>query len=470
MNPLPRKPIHQANNTWNWKQILPELRNLFQEFCASTTIHGLAYIGVSKSLLGRLGWSAVTVLSLVCCGTLIRQVYDKWDNNPVIVSVDGTPTPVWKIPFPAITICPEDKISAKAMNFTERFFAYFYSNTSMSQLSKDQLMAVLQDMFNDGVLHDEYQYLTETKSATNWSMEKGYAQGTPFVAHPLRSEGYATRYCFNLVNEKSDVEAHCTEGKGFRMVLHSPDEYPIAFSKYVLLSLDRDIIVAVKPQILTTSKELANYASNRRKCLFSHERKLRFFRVYNQNNCELECFANLTLARCGCVKFSMPRSAGTRVCRTAEIRCVIGAHRHMLAINAANRLKSTVPTSFCNCMSACSSIQYQSEITQSTYDYMESIDLRIRPLFGNHSNFTTSIRMSKVSIHFKEAEFLSMRRGELFGLTDFIANCGGVLGLCLGVSFVSLVELLYYCVARPLQLLKTVRNNVIVVKDCVDRF
>ncbi|KAL1377438.1 hypothetical protein pipiens_004178 [Culex pipiens pipiens] len=424
MNPLPRKPIHQANNTWNWKQILPELRNLFQEFCASTTIHGLAYIGAGKSLLGRLGWSAVTVLSLVCCGTLIWQVYDKWDNNPVIVSVDGTPTPVWKIPFPAITICPEDKISAKAKNFTERFFAYFYR----------------------------------------------YAQGTPFVTHPLRSEGYATRYCFNLVNEKSDIEAHCTEGKGFRMVLHSPDEYPIAFSKYVLLSLDRDIIVAVKPQILTTSKELANYASNRRKCLFSHERKLRFFRVYNQNNCELECFANLTLARCGCVKFSMPRSAGTRVCRTAEIRCVIGAHRHMLAINAANRLKSTVLTSFCNCMSACSSIQYQSEITQSSYDYMESIDLRIRPLFGNHSNFTTSIRMSKVSIHFKEAEFLSMRRGELFGLTDFIANCGGVLGLCLGVSFVSLVELLYYCVARPLQLLKTVRNNVIVVKDCVDRF
>lgn len=58
-----------------------------------------------------------------------------------------------------------------------------------------------------------------------------------------------------------------------------------------------------------------------------------------------------------------------------------------------------------------------------------------------------------------------MRRGELFGLTDFIANCGGILGLCLGISFVSLVELLYYCAALPLLLVKegTCHNGKVVI-------
>lgn len=70
-----------------------------------------------------------------------------------------------------------------------------------------------------------------------------------------------------------------------------------------------------------------------------------------------------------------------------------------------------------------------------------------------------------VKCFYKDTEFLSMRRGELFGLTDFIANCGGILGLCLGISFVSLVELLYYCAALPLLLVKegTCHNGKVVI-------
>lgn len=56
--------------------------------------------------------------------------------------------------------------------------------------------------------------------------------------------------------------------------------------------------------------------------------------------------------------------------------------------------------------------------------------------------------MSRVSIFFKEAQFLTSRRSELYGTTDFLANCGGLLGLFMGVSILSIVEIAYFCSVR----------------------
>ena len=51
-------------------------------------------------------------------------------------------------------------------------------------------------------------------------------------------------------------------------------------------------------------------------------------------------------------------------------------------------------------------------------------------------------------VSFKEAQFMSSKRSELYGTTDFLANCGGLFGLFMGVSTLSIVELLYFCTVR----------------------
>jgi amiloride-sensitive sodium channel len=56
--------------------------------------------------------------------------------------------------------------------------------------------------------------------------------------------------------------------------------------------------------------------------------------------------------------------------------------------------------------------------------------------------------MSQLQIFFKANQFITSERNELFGPTDFLANCGGLLGLFTGFSFLSLVEILYYCTLR----------------------
>lgn len=52
---------------------------------------------------------------------MIGKIYIKWQETPVIVSFAETSTPVWQIPFPAVTICPETKVSKEELDFSEAF-------------------------------------------------------------------------------------------------------------------------------------------------------------------------------------------------------------------------------------------------------------------------------------------------------------------------------------------------------------
>lgn len=66
---------------------------------------------------------------------------------------------------------------------------------------------------------------------------------------------------------------------------------------------------------------------------------------------------------------------------------------------------------------------------------------------------------ARLSIFFKENQFITSHRSELFGPTDFLANCGGLLGLFMGASFLSLVELVYFCTLRLYCNLRSRRNR-----------
>lgn len=52
--------------------------------------------------------------------------------------------------------------------------------------------------------------------------------------------------------------------------------------------------------------------------------------------------------------------------------------------------------------------------------------------------------MSRLTIYFQEPQFEVTERYALFGFSDYIAASGGVLGLFMGFSILSFIELLYY--------------------------
>ena len=105
---------------------------------------------------------------------------------------------------------------------------------------------------------------------------------------------------------------------------------------------------------------------------------------------------------------------------------------------------------------------YDAEISQADYEYVKVFNA-----YGADLNEFPGAILARLTIFFKEAQFITSKRSELYGLTDFMANVGGLLGknrkylqkyfilkflllkgLFMGVSILSLIEILYYITLR----------------------
>lgn len=58
--------------------------------------------------------------------------------------------------------------------------------------------------------------------------------------------------------------------------------------------------------------------------------------------------------------------------------------------------------------------------------------------------FYSRLSSSQLLVYFKANTFIPLERNELFGPFDFLANVGGLLGLFIGFSLLSMVELIYF--------------------------
>ncbi|KAL9703315.1 hypothetical protein quinque_006833 [Culex quinquefasciatus] len=516
------------------------LKSLVVEYCSESSVHGVHYFrGSERTWYEKLVWILVFALSVGSCFWLIHEVYHKWSDTPVIVSFAEKSTPVWQIPFPAITICPEVKTSYGEMNFTRQYLNYVGKRAGEQRHDNgtDSLLAIMQlcersiydrllnqsQPFPDKISGESYgsiirrmkiplkdivlycsfqnnwipceklfsytmtdegvcvtfnalsasdmlrkenltplePYLSENKPSEHWSQDGGYTAQSDLDSYPYRAlrPGQLAGLKVFLRSDRRNHDFLCRGAlRGFKALLHPNNEYPQLTSQFVRIPMNQDVNIAVKPQIITTTPGLHHYSPERRQCFFNHERYLQFFREYTQDNCELECLTNFTLSHCGCVRFSMPRNGTTPECETNQMECMMGAEQRYLEMDFRSR-RGDEPINYhddCNCLPGCASVQYDLEITQTDFDWKGWL----QNLNRSTRSADEGIELALFEVYYKEAQFMTSKRSELYGLTDFLANCGGLLGLCMGVSLLSLVELVYFCVVRPVTLWRRRREQV----------
>ena len=71
--------------------------------------------------------------------------------------------------------------------------------------------------------------------------------------------------------------------------------------------------------------------------------------------------------------------------------------------------------------------------------------------------------MSSVMIYFDHHLMSTLKREEQYTTTDFLAVCGGLLGLCLGISALSIIECLYFFTLRLYWSLGRCKSNVDII-------
>lgn len=144
----------------------------------------------------------------------------------------------------------------------------------------------------------------------HWTLQGGYTKNVPLnETYPQRVFGAGARAGFFALLKLNETDAdYVCRGpvQGFKVLLHIPGEVPQVSKHYFRVPLLEEVLISIKPNMITTSDTLARYKPWDRQCYLTGERTLRFFKIYTQRNCELECLSNFTNTRCGCVKFSLP--------------------------------------------------------------------------------------------------------------------------------------------------------------------
>lgn len=176
----------------------------------------------------------------------------------------------------------------------------------------------------------ELKGLLSVQKLSNWSLENGYdinqkgAKAYPYRALDSININGKQIYTKAL---NGDIDYLCSGAfDGYLITLHLPNEMPSNRKNVFHLSADQSGIFSVKPNLIATSPELHDYDPHFRQCFFNSEHKLRFYRQYTQNNCELECLVNFTLSQCGCVHFAMPSKKHETVSRSARSANIFHLH------------------------------------------------------------------------------------------------------------------------------------------------
>lgn len=134
------------------------------------------------------------------------------------------------------------------------------------------------------------------------------------------------------------------------MIFHLPNEVPTEYREH------HDFFTVARNEMIYTKVIVKSYRNNMdlkdfpleiRECYFENERKLKFFKFYSVNHCKLECYANITLAKFGCVKFFMPRDKNTKICKFSENTNVFNVYEDLKV---------------CGCWPLCNDIKFDYKI------------------------------------------------------------------------------------------------------------
>lgn len=186
------------------------------------------------------------------------------------------------------------------------------------------------------------------------------------------------------------------------------------------MSTEKTVDVYIVPEIIVTDDDLQDLEIDQRMCYMDNERKLKFFKVYTQKNCEIECLSEKLLKTCGCVPYDVIRDNDTKICELFDYVCVDRIKEDEAFMDLKEK--------HCKCLQLCNFVTYHFEFVETRHS--EESDEKI------------------VRIGFKDTEFASLKRVRQFTYDDFLSHIGELLGLFTGISVLSLFEIFYFLTLR----------------------
>ncbi|XP_061717305.1 pickpocket protein 28-like isoform X1 [Cydia pomonella] len=297
-----------------------------------------------------------------------------------------------------------------------------------------------------------------SQKTLDWGLDAGYPKVFPPdpAMEPFRvmASGETNGLGVELYLNDSEHQVACDGASvGFNLIISSPTNH-VYTSTIIRLPMDRMTTIEVYPITYRTDSSLKGLLPERRQCFFQDERKLEYFESYTDSNCKLDLLIREARKWCNCVHYNWPKKSPSEpICSTkADFLCIndvkAKVEEQLIYAYFADSEEQRKPTGqSSSCHPACNDVIYNSQVFYS--------DLKTDPAESPKWGYPGPGEITRLNVHFYDDSFLGQHRHAQYDDYYFVGAIGGLLSLFLGFSIISVAELIYFVLLRPLHAVVT---------------
>ncbi|XP_046832917.1 pickpocket protein 19-like [Vespa crabro] len=475
MMPLKKETIRIARVFMKYRKGKGQRRKRFESFCQTlqyycshTTVHGLRYVSDKElSYFERLFWLFIVVLSSIFAIGTIYMIAEEFQTYPTSSSIESTNYKISGIPFPSVVICPNQHVDWNtAMDLEKKIFSnstkensvttfrelleklsiinlgdfdlfMFLKNRDLDELADINVTRILletipkcSDLFSRCWWRNSYRDCCEifevqkTEYGFCYSFnselsEERRDQIEDKETRPRRTSGYGewsgVQLRMNLENIKKPPNSK--EMDGGNVMIQGPRVWPNSGTMTpvgVILNIALDCISGYATQ------RVLELDDDRMPCKYDENG------LYNQQTCISFCKRAYAVKYCGCnPSFLFPSITAVRDCNIKDLICLAENNDifNSYYLLQDKQILDDKPGMLCDCPPECEYYFYKPRLT-------------VVPISGSKDII--------VDIHFETQTSFRYKTDIVLTKLDLLVSFGGIIGLFLGGSLLSAVELIYY--------------------------
>ena len=401
-----------------------------KEYIEGSTLHGLNRAYSSSHRSERWFWIFTMVagsFGLTIGFSILVYKYMAYDINLVVTDcIDSD------LEFPSITFCNNARISTSYIYgqqyedspylktaFSDHFYEYATKFPPFCQIFQESC-----NLTEDFTTYGYYD------PCVTWNMKGLMTQKLPGIYHGIKMNFFLDASSINYTSYSQSTDS-------ITMIMHSANEYPsIFFDNF-------EIGAGVQTRIELKKKKYSRlhfpYPSNCTDISILSETEEGY--SYTRNSCYEMCFVRNILRFCGVVFQSRYRALIPD--------WMIAQYERDVTIQEYNdcfrNFKTTIELEKCDCPLACKEIVYSRRIQTVPLDveFLYNDISQHNVSLGGIENFKKSI--FSVSIYYPRLEFERAVESAAYTMSDVFNDFGGLLGLAIGASVISVVEIIAIC-------------------------
>jgi len=441
------------------------------ELISSSTFHALPNIVKTKSKVVRAMWIICFLISSSFCANLVIQSLTNYLKFDVVSLTRSVYEPYSE--FPAILLCNKNSIKYEFLNQTQlneikNLTQHF--NISEIHMSLELTKKRVFSKFNPKTKSPNFTFQLDELlimcrhgswfcNSTYFKPFFHYTHGGCYLLNPKRVKKYydikldVYRPGFQnslqmelFIGEPNQFDI-LSSSNGFQLFFLNHSDH---FNKldYINLAPGFEHNIAIHKTLIEQIPKPYSSCEVDESSIDSFDSEyVNVFRnldlTYKQADCLDLCYQILSEKHCNCTDFVLDFRYNSKLCKEDhQLRCII--HFNNEIFNKENFILSNcIP----HCPLECKSIQLTTTVSLTKYPSDNYFDIlknnqQLQETVFKSSNWSY-IRKSilKVKINFETLSYSYIRENAVMSVVDLLASIGGQMGLFLGISVLSFIEI-----------------------------